>query len=394
MIGYYKRSLIHLLEEVKRASIDPYCNGKIWYTVQLIIINKIIYLEQKIRVKVKEIKELNFQRKDPSNKLSKEESKRVKTKLNKLDKQIEDLRFVIKSYQSIGDAIAFTFINKFDIKPQNFKQSAGFISAKDGLKRELEIFKDIYKNDMLAIFNDITSVLKYADITFIDEDGTIPIEVKSSNFENSRVIRQRENAKKIFDYIDGDITENLYGKTGVTHRVNLKNKQKYYSKEVNFLIEKSKESGNSIIQVEKGQYYFVSRKFDYGFMNDNFSKLKNPVIISVNDYLFCGQGYYPFSLSISSPENYIDFLMGKYVIFQIIDLDILAAECNRNGYKFEMTNDSEYGFELLSNKKKEDWPIKISNHYFMRSVTEFVSIKCLIEESIESIESIKTLINK
>ena len=65
MIGYHKESLCKLLDQIKLASRDPFSNTKLWSSIQLIILKKIISLENKIREINDEIKNLNIKRKNP-----------------------------------------------------------------------------------------------------------------------------------------------------------------------------------------------------------------------------------------------------------------------------------------------------------------------------------------
>lgn len=382
MIGYYRNSICKLLDQIKLASQDPFSNTKIWYSTQLTIVKKIILLENKIRDNNAQIKKFQILRKNPLERLSKDESIKVKLNIKKLEKKIENIRFVISAYNSIGDAIAFTFINKLDIKPLNFKESAGFISDKDGLKTELATFREIYKKGHIGIINDITSVLKYCDITLIHPNGFVSIEVKSSNVKNSRVLRQSENATKIFNYLETDKIENLYGRPGITQRVELKSSEKNYSKSINQLIEESKETKNAFKEVEKGLFYFVSRKFESSFMKKNLMNLKKPMMISLNQYKFSDQGYYPFSLSITDSKDYFDFLNGEYVMMIIIDFDEFEKYFHKKGFEFSTTDDNEYGFEITPLKDGAYFQkIKLSNHYFFRVATEFVSLKWIINDS-------------
>lgn len=54
-------------------------------------------------------------------------------------------------YRSIGDAIAFTFIDRHDIKPQAEKELAGFISCKKGNRAKREALRMVFKSGGIAI---------------------------------------------------------------------------------------------------------------------------------------------------------------------------------------------------------------------------------------------------
>jgi hypothetical protein len=390
MIENHRITLKKLLNQVKFASKEPYLNAEIWKDVQLTVIKKIISLENKVRVKKTEIKDLNIFRKNPSQKLTKEESVKIKTKIKSLEEKLEKIRFVIDAYRSIGDAVAFTFISKLDIKPQNFKKSAGFISEKDGLKKEIESFEKIYDEGMIAVFNDITSVLKYCDLTVVYPGGFSLIEVKSSEFENSRIRRQKENADKIVKYLKTDKTDNLYETQGETIRVDLNSTEINYIEALNMLIRTSRDTGNAISEVEKGISYFISREFDENFMEQNLKQFKNPLMVSLNDYKFTGQGYFPFSLSILDSDDYLGFIDGSFVIFIIIDLEEIKNYCSIKKYNFFFTGDERFIVALAP--QWSDDPsvmVKLSDHYFFRSCAEFVSLQWLIDDSIANFEKMK-----
>ena len=385
MIGYYSKSILDLLNRVHIAREDPYDNLQKWKTIQLELVKKNIYIENKIRSANKNIKELNILRKDPKNILSKEKSLATKAKLKRLKENLEKLRYILKIYKSIGDAIAFTFIHKLNIKPQNFKESAGFISEKEGLKKELQAFNYAYKNNTIAILHDLTSVLKYNDITLITKNHYASIEIKSSKLKNSRVDRQAANAEKLFDYLNNDITDNLYGIEGVMQRKELLTPEINYIEKVNEAIEKSKVNGHEFISVEKGVSYLVSRSNKNNFENNFKEHLRNnfkePILFSLNKMKFLDQGHYPFSLSIKNPQDYLDFHKGKFVIIIFIDFAICRDIAKRHKFTVKKS-EFPYMFEFENfDKNREIMMFKLSEHMFLRTIIEFVSPKWLLNDS-------------
>ncbi|WP_228378417.1 hypothetical protein, partial [Chryseobacterium sp. CCH4-E10] len=228
--------------------------------------------------------------------------------------------------KDIGDAVAFTFIHKLDIKPQNFKESAGFITQKIGFKKEKRIFKQIFDKGYIAILNDLTSTLRYCDIMIITKEGYFPIEVKTSNNKNPRVNRQHANANKLFSYLSEDFTEGLYDLNYPMHRV-ASSKEKNYIKEFNDLLKISKQEGYAYKLVERGVLYMIMHtdQFENIDLKSIFKskKLNTPTYFFVNQMKFLEAGYYPFSLSISNPEDYFDFVQGNFVFSIFIDFNIL-----------------------------------------------------------------------
>ncbi|MFC2088320.1 hypothetical protein ACFLSX_01870 [Calditrichota bacterium] len=244
MIGRYKKTIVTLFKILHEAKKEPFENIQKWLTLQEALINKLIYIENRIRFCKKEIKEINKYRKDANKRLAKEESQKLKSNLKTLKYKIEDYRWIILILKSIGDGIAFTFIHKFDIKPQKFKESTGFISEKKGLVLEKKILRYSFKRGIVAILNDLTSVLKYADITLLTDDGILPIEAKSSEVHNAKTIRQIKKINKLYKYLKEDVTSNLYGDGAeVMRRVEIVNPEINYIETFNGLLSSAEKEG-------------------------------------------------------------------------------------------------------------------------------------------------------
>ena len=155
MINYYRQSIINLLAAVHEARKSPFENINIWQNVQEELIKKLSYAEKRIRFLKKEITEINKIRKTSYKRLSKDESLSEKANLKRKKLKLEEYRWLIDIYKSIGDSIAFTFLHKLDIKPQNFKQSSGFITEKSGFTNERRMFRYTFKIGGIAILNDL-----------------------------------------------------------------------------------------------------------------------------------------------------------------------------------------------------------------------------------------------
>lgn len=374
MIGYYKKSIIKILTIIHQARTRPFESPQIWKTAQELLIKQSLNVENLIRKTKSKKKSHNQLRKNPNYRLSKEESILLKSQLSYLDYKLDEYKHLLRIDKDIGDAIPFTLINKHGIKPQNFKQSSGFISQKSGFKIEKKAFNYAYKKGGIAILNDLTSSLKYCDLTLIKEDGNnLAIEIKSSGNYNNRVTRQKTNAEKIFAYLSEDITENLYGNEGKIQRVSFESEEINYIFEINELIDTSRKIGFASKLVEPGVLYFVAHK-DPGksfLLTEEIEpkKLINPHAYFVNGMKLNELGYLPFSLSISNPENYFDFLQGNFVINIFIDYNVISKISLESNFTFKKTNDSAFPFEfssVINNSKISN--LKISQHMFYRTI--------------------------
>jgi len=396
MLNYYRQSILNLLADVHEARKSPFENTNIWRNVQEELIKKISHAENRIRSLKKEITQINKIRKTSYLKLPKAESLKEKAKIERKKSQLEEYRWLISIYKSIGDSIAFTFIHKLDIKPQNFKQSSGFITEKSGFKKEKQMFRYTFKKGGIAILNDLTSVLRYSDITVISKDGYISIEVKSSNNVNERINRQKSNAEKIYKYLDQDIIENLYDIEGITQRLPLLSPERNHLSLVNKLIEKSKKDGSAFQLAEPGVLYSISHKYppsnkDISKVFKQFNIIK-PIAYMLNAMKFTEQGYYPFSLSFFNPADYLDFLEGKFVIFIFIDTRTIIKIARQFHFSMTFSEDPNYVFEFNSKMKNPKIScFKMSKHLFLRTVMEHVSLNWLLNDTFERVDKINYL---
>ena len=386
MFNRYRKTLLNLLTDIHNAREKPFKNVTKWRVIQEKLIKKIIYIENQIRLQKKEIKDLNFFRKNPLNRLSKTESFTVKNKIEQKEYLLDEYRWLLDIFHSVGDAIAFTFLHKLDIKPMTFKQTSGFMSEKAGLKKELRMFRYSFRCGIIAILNDLTSSLRYSDITLITKDGAKFIEVKSSENRNNRTDRQKENAQRVFKYLETDVTEDLYDIGQKMERRELGSPEINYLTTINQLIEVSKSKGFVYNLVEPGLLYFVSHN-ESSLDEDITTVFKNngiekPIAFMLNTMKFPEQGYYPFSLSITNPNNYLDFLKGDFTIIIFVDLRYVDKIAKRYKFTREPSDDPKFVFSFRNEKKITDLSqFNMSGHFFQRIPLEFVSLKWLFNDT-------------
>ncbi|MXS71163.1 hypothetical protein [Chryseobacterium binzhouense] len=387
MTGRYKKSILELLSNLHESKINPFENIEKWLILQEKLLSKTIYIENRIRTCKEEIKELQRVRKNPAQRLSKEESINVKSKIKELDYNIDEYHWLLLILKSIGDGIAFTFIHKLDIKPQNFKESPGFLSGKKGLILEKKILRHSFKNGLIAILNDLTSVLKYADVTMITEDGFFPIEAKSSEMDNERIRRQAEKTNKLYKYLEEDEIVNLYGEDGqIMRRVALCSDEINYQKEFSNLLESARVKGYDSYKFEDGFSCIVAfKEFDTNEVLDSVVKgegFTTPYFFHLNMYKFMGYGYYPFSLLFNSAEHYWDFLEGNINVIVFIDFSAIEKISENYGYNVERAKMEDYAFTFKSkNEKNEVSSFSMSEHFFFRTFMEMVSLKWLLNDT-------------
>jgi hypothetical protein len=70
---------------------------------------------------------------------------------------------VISVLRSIGDAIAFIYGNRWDIKQMVMKEESGFITGKRGTRLERKILRKAFEIGATVVMNDLTHTLRHGD---------------------------------------------------------------------------------------------------------------------------------------------------------------------------------------------------------------------------------------
>jgi hypothetical protein len=100
--------------------------------------------------------------------------------------------------KAIGDGVAFLYLSKWDLKTMVFKEKPGFISGKEGLSLERRVLREAFARGGFAILNDLTTCLRYGDLTVPGAEGFMIIELKSggTGARSDRAKRQVEKIEK------------------------------------------------------------------------------------------------------------------------------------------------------------------------------------------------------
>lgn len=372
---------------VHEGQTEPYKKATYWATIQEEALSRILRFEGQILELKKKAKELKLQRQNPNIILTKTESRNVKKKSDKTYQKIEEYHSLIILYKTICDCIVFTFMNKWDVKPLNFKQAPGFITGKQGFENEIAAFRYVTEVGGIGVLNDLTNVLKYNDLTFFHESKLpLSIEMKSSKAKNNRTDRQSKNAETIFKYLDEDQTDNLYG-VGPTIRVAMKNPEVNYVDLLNELVAESKSQGYSFKSPERGLIYFCTRSKNASVLDliglaMEQQGIEKPLAHHLNEELFDGQAYFPLALNLKNPEDYYDFLQGKMVLMVFMDEKIVQEISLKYDLLSEFVGEDLIMFKFTRQEKPDDTLFAISSHLIGRIFREFQSPRWLINESL------------
>jgi hypothetical protein len=383
MLERYRHSLLDLFSAVRQLSETRGMDRALCQAVQETLLQKITYVERNIRKGKAEIAHYrHLLRGGSPTRLTKAEARELKEAISYCHATIDDYQSLLTLLHKVGDAVAFIYLNKWDIKPLAFRQAPGFISGKKGTRLERKIMRKIFELGAVAILNDLTTCLRHGDVTIPLGESFIVYEAKSGRRQNNRDINQMAEINKVVNYIDSDRTENLYGHEGLFVRRSISVPERNHLGWLNRLVRQAKQSGEASRQVERGLYYLVTYLPDSPLLIKALQSCeKPPVGAMVNTYKYDNNGYYPFTLSIQDPVALYDFYAGHMVITVIVDTSVLESDFASKGFQIDFVNNEQHAFTLTSPKLPfEDNMIGIGRHFWERVYTEFLSTRWYIEE--------------
>lgn len=393
MISRYEEILKSLFKKVYLLSSAPLENRLLAFEIQRELLKRILASEKRIKLN-KDRKKLL--KKDLANRQnSRAASNIIKKQIKQVSDNIERQNFLLWVYRTIGDSVAFIYGDRWDLKQYVFKQNAGFISGKTGLKLERGILNAAFKSGATVVMNDLTNTMRHGDITIFRPDlwpdGGSPalfIEAKSGNGGNKkRAKRQEEAIKSITDYIYSDkrVVEN-----GQYLRVAPNEAPTYYNTHITKMASQLKNKGWLHKELESGLHYLmVDVACTDFFKNDilssifgNFSKM---YMLSVNGLKKKNLGYYPFPLSIKDEDVLFKFYNGEFVLFIIVDMDRLNEITMPHGLRVDCTDDDSYPWsvtQLNLSDTKEKIESYVGFHVIGRLASEFISLKWIADNVI------------
>jgi hypothetical protein len=387
MITRYRLTLINLFEQVHRVQTNP--NNCLYecLDIQETLIKKITYIERNIRKRKAIIKQLKWKlgNKDDE-RLSKEIAQKAKDKVNLYQNQIKQYQSLILILKMIGDALAFSYINKWDIKPLAFKSPPGFISGKKGSRLERKILRKIFESGHVALLNDITNCLRYGDITVIKEGKFFIIEATSGKRDSKRKTKQLHDINNIMKYLQTDRTDNLYHMDGDFRRISLLSQEVNHVKKLNEIVHLALEEGQGYLQVEDGLHYIATTKFDPSVLTNinNTVQLATCIISATNTI----NAYYPIILSLNDPEAIYRFFLGELHIIVAVDTGLIEQQLDPYNLTTNFSIHDPFYFATITNPGLDENHqfIKISRVFWSRLYYEFLSLDWFLKEIVQQLK--------
>ena len=385
MLSQYRRSLKQALSILNEIVFDPDNRTQTAHQLQILLLRRTIVCERRLRRAKTERKELKH---SLSLRFPKEEARRIKYCIASKDKYAEGLRVVLNVYREIGDALAHTYIDRFDLKPFAFKQSHGFVSGKKGLRLERSVFRSLngrLKPGYVVILNDLTNCLRHGDLTAAAFGHIVGIiEAKSGKLSSRQPREDRQSiaGTNLLEYIKTDKTSNLYGMDGDFSRASCHSAVVDHTVRLNQMIRRSRKVGSLAQMIEPGLVYGVFR----GDIS-NTRELLGPlfgrgtrkwVVSIINEQKHLNVGHYPFPLSIFDADELLDFYNGDIVIVVAADLLLLKRRLRRHSLDASLVYDRDWCLKVTP--IEGDGMIFVSNHFFNRIFAEFVSLRWMCDE--------------
>lgn len=391
MFNSYRRSLIDLYQSVRALQRNPLSERNTCLPIQLRLLKKIIYIERRISQNRDILKQHNVRLKSKrAFSLSEAEVQLIKDDISKRYALIDEYQNLLLTFRTIGDALAFIYLDKWDIKPQAFKQSPGFVSGKSGLRHELRLLRLVFSIGGVALLNDLTNCLRYGDISVVRNQRSLIIEVKSSHKRNARIRRQISELESMRDYLNYGISDKEYGFKGEkVDRVLIHSPEIHHMDELNQVIKRaiSSPTGFCLEQVEHGLYYGATYLKTENFVNalTQIAGVRNSnkfIVCYVNELKYSGIGYYPFSLSIYDPNAWYAFCSGQLMVTVLASLEVIEDKLQSHGLYLKFDFRQDFALEITNIDPNSIGTHLVSKHFLGRLFSEFLSLDWLLDEII------------
>jgi hypothetical protein len=293
--------------------------------------------------------------------------------------------------------LAFIYISRWDIKPMTFKETAGFMSGKEGFSVELQALRNVFQGNSVAILCDLTRCLRFGDIIAISEDSPPAIiEVKRSKHQNKRVNRQQAETVRLATYLrTSSTTVDGYKVARIDSAIEYID----HCAEFNDLLREATTNGFSYREVEQGLHYYIETQKNEALLQSIIGSLSClPIAYILSMFRQSNVGYYPFTLSIEDPEFVYKFYNHQIAILILIDPDIVKSKIAAYGFTAEFEKDGEGVLKIIAkrsgspnhNKQNPGEGIKVGRHFFDRIPFEFISLDWLIGEAIHMLKNYPT----
>ncbi|MEY2250654.1 hypothetical protein [Comamonas sediminis] len=360
---------------------------------QLLLLTKVKEAEKAILRTKAIIQKLRLEK--SNDRPTKERSKEITKLIPKFEEKLEDYKYIIYIWKMYGESIAFIFCDKYAIKHflydknYNIKETAGFISGKEGLKAELMFLKEAGKNNVPAVLCDLTNTLRHGDVCLLGRSDPFPIEIKTTKSDaykpDKRAEKQFRSIGELNSFFKNDAAENFRG-GGPVVRNELSFKEKYHFQAINQCIEKAYIEEMSHVSPESGIHYIAALKFKPEVYKQISAKYVHQINLNTFKRELNWHPYTPFHLSLA-PEHLYKFIIGNLSIIVILDLQIIKRRFKQNGMHLTYLQDGPWYAQISATGNILEGGLRISMQSFLRLAFEFQSLSWAIKQYKEHLKS-------
>jgi hypothetical protein len=306
-------------------------------------------------------------------------------------RRIAGYRLLNNTWKSFGDAIAYSLGDKYSLKQlyyntfnTNPKQNAGFISDKSGFYAEVKVLDDFLNRGIPCVLCDLTNTIRHGDVcVYVGNEPTL-IEVKSSKKTDQRGRKQLAAIQSLHSFLANDFTKQLRGYAELRRSAPRK-KEKLYFAEFNQCLARAMKDGNSLVSPEVGLWYLALK--DNNNLKAKLQEINGTqlVIHSWNELKtnMAWPPYYPYTLSIESPDALFSFVRGELYICVVYDRAVMKSHAKKLGFIAEFEPfESEYGLSFYEHNGKTLYS-RTSSQMLARIAYDLTSPKWLIQTSVE-----------
>ena len=305
-------------------------------------------------------------------------------------KKVELYQYYIFIYKCFGDAIAFLNYDRFSLKQFYFdvdgpnpKQSGGFISGKKGFNLEWTSLVTLSERNIGSLLCDITNIIRFGDICVLGLEEPAVIEIKTSKTKDRRGARQRQKLKKLAEFMDTDVSDQLRGGAR-TERREAPSTIPPVGEVFDKTADEAREKGFAFTQASKG--IFLACIYENGLLERlNEIPVEKPLVSDLNRLKNAKDWapMYPFTLQFRSFDNLWDFIIGKIILVSFVDFAAIQEAFAMYGYRAEYRPDEAMPLDLYYGPATQ--PTQVG-HIFQRLFYELLPIEWLVQTTTHIIQ--------
>lgn len=383
MLGAYARSFGRLHAALVQIQTQPEASAELRLWVQDELLRRLTYLERrKVRVRARLRETQQRLTRTDSPRLTKVEATATKHLCARLREQVERYQYLAFLFRTIGDGLAYSYIDSWDIKPLAFKEPAGDVSRNPGSRAERRMLRRLSGAGFPVLLNDLTNCLRYGDLTLAGPERPVIFEVKRARQLSEKDLRQIAEMRKIRSYLHNDLTTSFRRKNWTAFRSAVPSPPRYYHREFAGLLRTALRQGTAWCTPEPGLLYYATAVGDLVKLHELAHRyIRDPYLLVVSRH-GRSPAYFPYPLILKETDTLVAFLQERVHALVLMDLAVLKFLLAARGCGMEVLDKAAYAFVLRPHDPASPLHgVHIGHHMVGRIGMEFLSLKWMVEAS-------------